>query len=136
VVLVTHPDDVTFDRTMEIVRRSLRADHGRHLRWLIVDTLLLILSGALALLPGPNLVAYYFAFRVVGHWLSMRGAAHGLNRATWTGRASPSLTSLRAAVGGLASERARATEPIARELGLPRLEAFLDRMLMRRRNTA
>jgi hypothetical protein len=131
VVLVTYPDDLTFDRVMEAVRQSLRADHGRHLRWLILDTLLLILSAALTLIPGPNVVAYYFAFRVVGHWLSMRGATQGLDRATWTGRGSSSLTSLRAAVGRPPSERARAAEPIARELGLLRLGAFLDRMLMR-----
>ena len=53
----------------------LRRDHDRHRIWLVVNTVLLVLSAVLALVPGPNLVAYYFAFRVVGHWLSMRGAA-------------------------------------------------------------
>ena len=42
---------------------------------------LLIVSGVLALVPGPNVLAYYFAFRVVGHWLSMRGARQGLRPA-------------------------------------------------------
>src|SRR5205085_8300068 len=113
--LVNYPDDLSFDRVMQIVRESLRADHGRHLRWLVVDTVLLILSGALALVPGPNVIAYYFAFRVVGHWLSMRGATHGRERATWTGRATPALTALRAAVTRPPCARAHDAEPIARE---------------------
>ena len=134
-VLVTYPDDLTFDRTMEIVRQSLKADYGRHLRWLVIDTLLLLPSLALTLVPGPNVVAYFFAFRVVGHWLSMRGAVHGRERASWNGRQVGSLTALRAAVTKPPSERARAVEPIARELGLQRLGAFLDRMLMRERKS-
>jgi len=126
--VVTHPDDLTFEQVMAIVRQSLRADHGRHLRWLIVDTLLFVVSGVLFFLPGPNLVAYFFAFRLVGHWLSMRGAAHGRDNTSWTGQASPQMTALRTAVARPAHERGRAIEPIAQELGLLRLTVFVDRM--------
>jgi hypothetical protein len=126
--VVTHPDDLPFEQVMEIVRTSLRADHGRHLRWLIVDTLLFVGSGVFFFVPGPNIIAYFFAFRVVGHWLSMRGAAHGRDTTAWTGRPSPQMTALRAAVARPAHERARAIEPIARELDLHRLTVFVDRM--------
>ena len=132
VVLVSYPDDLSFDDVMPIVKQSLHADYVRHRLWLVVDTVLLVLSGILALVPGPNVIAYYFAFRVVGHWLSMRGASHGLARATWTGRALPALTALRAAVARPPQERDRLVEPLARELGLARLSTFLDRMLIRR----
>ncbi len=30
------------------------------------------------LVPGPNVLAYYFAFRMVGHFFSLRGARQGL----------------------------------------------------------
>ena len=126
--IVTHADDMPFERVMEIVRTSLRADHRRHMRWLIVDTLLFVGSGVFFFVPGPNLIAYFVAFRVVGHWLSMRGAAHGRDMAAWTGRPSPQMTALRAAVARPAHERARAIEPIARELDLHRLTVFVDRM--------
>ena len=126
--VVTHADDLPFEQVMEIVRTSLRADHGRHLRWLIVDTLLFVGSGVFFFVPGPNLIAYFFAFRVVGHWLSMRGAADGRDKTAWTGRPSPQMTALRAAVARPAHERARAIEPIARELDLHRLAVFVDRM--------
>ena len=35
-------------------------------------------SGLLVLVPGPNVLAYYFAFRMVGHYLSLRRARQGL----------------------------------------------------------
>ena len=126
--VVTHADDLPFEQVMEIVQTSLRADHRRHLRWLIVDTLLFVGSGVFFFVPGPNLIAYFFAFRVVGHWLSMRGVAHGRDKTAWTGRPSPQMTALRAAVARPAHDRARAIEPIARELDLHRLAVFVDRM--------
>ena len=130
--IVTHPDDLAFEQVMDIVRQSLRADHRRHLWWLIVDTLLFIASGIFFFIPGPNLIAYFFAFRLVGHWLSMRGAAHGRDTTAWSGQPSPQMTALRAAIARPAHERARAIEPLARELGLLRLTVFVDRMWGRR----
>jgi hypothetical protein len=127
-VIVTHPDDLPFEQVMEIARSALRADHRRHTRWLVVDTLLFIASGVFFFIPGPNVIGYFFAFRVVGHWLSMRGAAYGRDTSTWTGRPSPPMTALRAAVALPAHERARAIEPIARDLDLRRLTVFVDRM--------
>ena len=74
----------------------LQRDYDRHRRWLVIDTLWPDSSSAvLMLVPGPNILAYYFAFRVVGHWLSMRGAAQGLQRVDWTGRPCPPLSELR-----------------------------------------
>jgi hypothetical protein len=133
--IVTHPDDMPFDQVLEIVRQSLRGDHRRHMRWLIVDTLLFIGSGVFFFIPGPNMIAYFFAFRVVGHWLSMRGAAHGRDTTAWTGRPSAGMTALRAAIARPAHERARAIEPLARELGLHRLTVFVDRMCGRPKST-
>jgi hypothetical protein len=126
--IVTHPDDLPFEQVMDIVRQSLRADHRRHMRWLIVDTVLFIGSGIFFFIPGPNVIAYFFAFRLVGHWLSMRGAAHGRDTTTWTGRPSAEMRALRAAVARPAHERARAIEPLGRELGLLKLSVFVDRM--------
>ena len=130
--IVTHPDDLPSEQVMHIIRQSLRADHRRHMRWLIVDTVLFIGSGIFFFIPGPNLIAYFFAFRLVGHWLSMRGAAHGRDTTAWTGRPSAPMTALRAAVALPAHERTRAIEPIAHDLDLPRLAVFVDRMCGRR----
>lgn len=130
-VHLAHPDDIAFDDVMVLVRHSLGGDFVRHRRWLVVDGVLLVASGALALVPGPNVLAYFFAFRVVGHWLSMRGASHGLQRTRWEGSPSPPLTALRAALVQGQAQRDAAVEGIAQELGLARLSTFVERMIRR-----
>ena len=99
--------------------------------WLVVDSLLLIVSGVLAILPGPNLVAYYFAFRVMGHWLSMRGASQGLHRVTWTGRPCEPLTELRELVSLDAGAREARVLDIAARLRLQHLSTFFERVAVR-----
>ena len=94
-VVAAHPQDLTFEQTLTLIHRTLQRDYERHRVWLVVDSVLLIASAALMLIPGPNIVAYYFAFRVMGHWLSMRGAVQGLRGIAWTGRPCEPLTELR-----------------------------------------
>ena len=52
----------------------LAAAAAHHVRWLALSTMALVASGVFVLVPGPNLIAYYFAFRVLGHFFSWRGA--------------------------------------------------------------
>lgn len=131
-VVANHPDDVTFDEVLPIAHRLLRSDYERHRRWLVVDVIILIVSGLLALVPGPNVLAYFFAFRVVGHWLSMRGAQQGLRAAVWSGRPCPELARLRGIVHAAPAARAARLHEVATRLGLERLPRFVERMAMRR----
>src|SRR5689334_21957655 len=96
-VVAFYPQDLTFEQALTLVRRTLQRDWERHRLWLAVDSVLLIGSAALILLPGPNIVGYYFAFRVMGHYLSIRGALQGLRGVTWTGQPCEPLTKLREA---------------------------------------
>ena len=75
---------------LKISRTSLQRDGDRHRNWLVIDSVLLVLSALLILVPGPNVIGYYFAFRVVGHYLSWRGARQGLDVVAWT--AEPSIS--------------------------------------------
>lgn len=131
-VVASHPDDVSFEEVLPIAHRLLRKDYERHRRWLVVDVIILVISGVLALVPGPNVLAYFFAFRVVGHWLSMRGAQQGLGSAAWSGRPCPELTRLRGVVDAAPAERAARLHEVAARLGLERLPRFVERMAMRR----
>jgi hypothetical protein len=131
-VVTSHPDDVSFDVILPIAHAILQKDYDRHLRWLIVDAVLLVISGILALVPGPNVLAYYFAFRVVGHWLSMRGASNGLRKAKWVGRACPILTRLRGVADLPTGARAARIQEVSSQLGLDRLPRFVERMRLRR----
>ena len=82
-------------------------------------------------MPGPNLLAYYFAFRVVGHWLSMRGAAQGLHRVSWSGRLCPPLAELRDVVALEAPARNARVHDIATRLRLQHLTTFFERVAVR-----
>ena len=127
-VTVIHPRDLDFEPTMVIVRRILQRDLERHRRWFIVDGLVFVTTGLVAILPGPNLLAYFFAFRVVGRWLSLRGASQGLRRVLWNGRSSDELVELRRAVGSTPDAHWRRVKDVAERLRLPRLLTFLERM--------
>ena len=100
------------------IQQSLQRDFERHRFWLVVDTIGLVVSGLLAILPGPNLLAYYFLFRVVGHWLSMRGASQGRRRVQWEGRPCEALNGLRGALADAAARAAARVQQIASTLHL------------------
>jgi len=92
----------------------------------LVGALALVVSGVLVVIPGPNLIAYYFAFRVIGHYFSWRGTRRAA-LAAWDLRSEPALAEL----GGLADlpreARASRVDAIAARLHLPSLAAFFDR---------
>ena len=77
-------------------------------------------------------LAYYFAFRVVGHWLSIRGARQGLGGIAWRPEASESLRELDAALTLEPAARAERVRELGERLQLPQLAAFLARVALRR----
>lgn len=121
------PSFIDDARALEIIRRSLSADADRHLRWLVVDAIGLLFSLPLTPLPGPNVLGYYFTFRVVGHFLSARGARQGLRQVTWDLQASAPLGELAGLERLPADERASRVRAIADQLGLSRLARFFER---------
>jgi len=58
------------------LRQILRDRSYHHLRWMIVDALLLPVSLIAFPLPGPNVLGYYLLFRVFSHWKSYRSASN------------------------------------------------------------
>lgn len=130
-VVVHHPQDLPFDQVRTIVMRTLRRDFERHRIWLVVHAVAFVVSGALAIVPGPNLIAYYFAFRLGGHWLSLQGARHGMSRVAWSGSPSEPLTELRG-LGALERDaRAALVRRVADRLQLQDLDAFFTRVAIR-----
>ena len=122
-----YPADLEAVRAQAIVTRSLARARRYHLRWLVVDALLFMASGLLVLVPGPNLIAYYFAFRLVGHYLSWRGARQAMDRTMWSQRPEPALAALASLAELPRDLRASRVDAIAVTLKLPRLTAFFDR---------
>lgn len=132
--VAVHPEDMPFEQVMDVVRRSLRQDYERHRRWMIIDGIALLVTSVVLgplflIIPGvANLPAFYFAFRVLGHWLSMRGASQGIHRARWTGRPSAPLGELRELVGLEPRVRGERMHAIEASLRLRHLSTFVDRL--------
>ena len=129
-VTAVHPGDMPFDQVRVVIDRELRCDQDRHRRGLLLYTGAFVLSGLVAVVPGPNVIAYYFAFRLAGHWLSLRGALHGLRRVRWSGRGSPQLLALRDAVGLAPADREARVRDVACQLHLPHLPKFFARVAL------
>jgi Mitochondrial K+-H+ exchange-related len=126
--ILYYPDDLDEAPAMASLQSQLTGDYERHRRWLVVDAVLFLLSGLLMLVPGPNVIAYYFAFRLVGHYLSMRGARQGLTGIRWQTEKSPLLSELRRAINLEPSARERRVQDVAVRLRLEHLPTFFERM--------
>jgi hypothetical protein len=122
-----YPDDLDETRGMEMLRAQLSRDFDKHRFWLAIDGLLFVASGLLALVPGPNMLAYYFAFRLVGHYLSLRGARQGLSGVTWRTEKTEALSDLRRAIGLEPDVRERRVLEVASRLRLEHLPSFFAR---------
>ncbi len=135
--VAAHPQDMTFEQVMTLVRRVLQRDYERHRRWMIIDGIaflatFILLGPFFLLVPGvANLPALYFGFRVVGHWLSMRGARQGLDRVSWTGRPCPPLSELRDVAALEPGVREQRILDIASRLRLQHLTTFFERVAVR-----
>jgi hypothetical protein len=122
-----YPLDLSEPAAESQIRHQLSRDFEKHRFWLAIDSVLMVLSGLLILVPGPNFIGYYFAFRVVGHFFSVRGARNGLDRVVWTKVPNGPLAELRTALSMSAADRLRVAESVASILQLDHLATFFQR---------
>src|SRR5688572_8175459 len=123
-----YPDDVPESQAAAIRQDHLTRDLKKHRKWLVIDSILMVLFGVvLFAIPGPNLVGYYFAFRVVGHFLSFRGATRGLSDVGWTNEPSAPLTELRRVLTLDPIQRESRVLAVAETLRLEHLVSFFER---------
>jgi hypothetical protein len=125
--LLVHPDDLTGAQAHQLLKRSLQRDWERHRFWLVIDSLGLVGSGLLILLPGPNVIGYYFLVRTAGHYFSLRGARKGLSGVAWGTEPSAALTSLRALVAEPCEAREDRVQAVAESLRLEHFARFFQR---------
>ena len=126
-VCLVYPDDLAESQARELLKRSLQRDWERHRFWLVIDSVGLIASGALIIVPGPNVLGYYFVVRTVGHYFSLRGARQGLTGVTWSVRADADLASLRTLVDVPPDDRDDRVREIGDRLKLERFARFFQR---------
>ena len=128
---LVYPDDLDDTQAMAITHGALQRDFERHRFWLIIDGLAVLALVPFSLLPGPNVFFYYFVFRMVGHFLSMRGARHGLGRVVWQSSGSSALADLRQMIALEPRQRARRIRDIASRLRLEHFVTFFERTAIR-----
>jgi len=124
---LVYPEDIVEAQARELLKRSLQRDWERHRFWLVIDSVGLIASAALVLVPGPNVLGYYFLVRTVGHYLSLRGARQGLTGVTWSVNPSPDLAALRPMAQEPPDDREDRVREIADRLKLERFAKFFQR---------
>ena len=126
---LVHPLDLDMAEALRVMRTALAKDLAKHRRWCVIDAgTAAILGPVLFLVPGPNIVAYYFLFRFIGHYLALRGATHGLSKTVWETHASAPLMAIRLALALPRAERRAELDGIARALGLAHLTGFVERV--------
>jgi hypothetical protein len=111
-----------------IMRDTMKRDADFHRYRLIPHTLALILSAAVAVVPGPNVLGYLFTFTVVGHFLAWRGAVNALHGVSWTVVSNPALTDLRYAFSLEGDARHRLIKDVAHRLHMPKMARFVEQM--------
>jgi hypothetical protein len=127
-VMLHHPDDMPSDRAIQLARSELQREADRHLKWVVIDGFVFIVSLPLTAIPGPNPISWYFGFRLVGHFLSRRGALHGLRQVKWHTCPSLELSRLRRVLNLAPHEREREVHEVASALHLPHLAKFFERI--------
>jgi hypothetical protein len=123
-----HAEDTPAGDALSMMRSILQRDYDRHRKWFAIHTTLFVASGVFFFIPGPNLVAYIFFFRLAGHYLSMKGARQGLDAVGWTPQPCRELCELKAVASMPAPERAARVRAIAEALGLEHLATFFNRV--------
>lgn len=125
---MSYPSDLSDTEATGVRLRLLGTARRHHGIWLIIDGVLFVASGLFILVPGPNVFAYYFGLRLLGHFLSWRGARHGLEHTAWEAHAEPALAELGQLAAVPRESRTPRVQAIAQGLNLPRLAAFFDRV--------
>lgn len=122
-----YPSDLTDPQARQLLKRKLQRDFERHRFWLAIDGIGLAGSAVLIVLPGPNVIGYYFLFRIAGHFLSVRGARHGIARVAWSTSASDPLAALRGIIAIAPDAREERVREVASTLRLEHLASFFQR---------
>jgi Mitochondrial K+-H+ exchange-related len=123
------PDDLDPAEGMRLFQQGLQRDADAHLRRLGLHSLGLLAALPFVVVPGPNVLGYFFTFTVVGHFLAYRGAKRGLTGVRWSVTPSPALATIGRAVATAPPDRYLLIHDAAHRLRLAHLARFVERMV-------
>jgi hypothetical protein len=87
-----YPSDLSANTAASVRAQLLAQARSLHGWWLVANLVGVAATAILVLLPGPNVIGYYFLFRTIGHYLSWRGARQAIERIVWQSRAEDAAT--------------------------------------------
>lgn len=126
--VLVHSGDLDEPRALSIARGWLQRQSDHHRFWMVIDGLATAVFGPLFFfVPGPNLISWYFAAKMAGHWLAFRGARRGVSRVEWSARVSPELDEVREALALPADRRRPRLRELSHALRLEHLATFVER---------
>lgn len=79
-VRILYPSSMTEARARGIYRDLLEDAIQKHRKWMIVDTAALPVTVPLSLVPGPNVILGYLAWRSVTHYRTKQAAERAAKR--------------------------------------------------------
>lgn len=128
---IFHPTTISETEAARAWREYLVRARNRHLRWLLVDLLIVPLTLLLMPLPGPNFIGYWFVYRAICHALALLGARRALNaEAKWR------LTAAHELDATFSDEHAEKIAVLARRFNLAHLRPFVAKMRARAKSQA
>lgn len=125
---VVHPEGLPRHAARRIYRRKVEESVRRHRRWLLVDGALLPVSVLFSLVPGPNVLLPYLAWRALSHWRGQAGGTRSLDASEVdvTFVAAPELDPLLdLAEKRFVPGRRRRLREIGERVGIPDLDGLL-----------
>lgn len=127
-VTIFHPTTETDDRARQHWHRYLARRWRSHLVTLAWDVLISPLIALLMVMPGPNVIGYWFLYRIVTHLLAMRGVLWArLGWIPFQFQPHPVLNER------IDLDNTRRAGPIAKRLELENFDDFLRRLTEYRR---
>ena len=78
-ITVYYPANLSVDKAREICNGIIQTQIKKHKRWLIVDGALLPISAIFSIVPGPNLLLAYLAWRTLAHYKTKKGGERAVS---------------------------------------------------------
>lgn len=78
-ITLHYPENLSAGKANEIFDELLAAQINKHQRWLIVNGALLPFSVLFSIVPGPNLLLAYLAWRTLAHYRGKKGGEKALS---------------------------------------------------------
>ncbi len=122
-ITVQYPAALTDDEARGIYTSIVEEATRKHKKWLLLNGAALPFSAVLTIIPGPNLLLAYLAFRTHAHYKSQQGGAKLAREIPVDFVPNETLDRLSALVRrGWVFRRTKRIRALGEELGLPRLE--------------